>query len=268
MTWSRPWVSETKLVRALSVHFTGRPSVARGMQHADIFGKDDRLHAERAADIAGQDAQPVDRRRSAPRPAWRAGRTRPGSRHGRCSGRVRVVVADRRARLHRVDDDAVVDDAQPRDMGGAARRPPRRPRRRRSGSRATTLPGASSKSCGAPGAIASLAGRSRRSQRLDVERHGLGGVLRLRPRSSATTKATMSPTKRTLSVASAGRAGLIIGEPSRLLQWQRARQRAVAGGGEIGRRYRRRARPAWRAPPRASTPRSTPWAWGLRTKAA
>ena len=34
---------------------------------------------------------------------------------------------------------------------------------------------------------------------------------------SATTKATGSPTKRTLSVASAGRGGFFIGEPSRLL---------------------------------------------------
>ena len=42
--------------RALVGPFDRAPERARRMQHADIFGKRRRLHAERAADIAGQDA--------------------------------------------------------------------------------------------------------------------------------------------------------------------------------------------------------------------
>src|SRR5262249_46683855 len=50
---ARPWPSETKLPERSSVHFTGRPS-ARGVKEANIFRKHGGLHAERAADLAGQ----------------------------------------------------------------------------------------------------------------------------------------------------------------------------------------------------------------------
>ena len=45
--------------RALVGPFHRAAELARRMQHADIFGKDRRLHAERAADIAGEHAHLV-----------------------------------------------------------------------------------------------------------------------------------------------------------------------------------------------------------------
>ena len=125
-----------------------------------------------------------------------------------------VVARDRGARLHRVDDDAAVDDLEPRDVRGlvergrdllavaiviverdVARRVVVEQRRaRRAASSADVTAGSGSISTSTASA-ASLACSS----------------------VSATTHAIGSPTKRTLSVGSAGRGGFFIGEPSRFL---------------------------------------------------
>ena len=95
--------------RALVGPFDRTAERARRMQHADIFRKRRRLHAERAADMAGQDANLLrldleDLRHVAPQPehSLRRGVQREASAR-------RLVDADRRARLHRVDHHPAVD---------------------------------------------------------------------------------------------------------------------------------------------------------------
>ena len=70
-------------------------------------------------------------------------------------------------------------------------------------------------------------------QRLDVELDRLGRVLGLR-HGLGDDAGHRSPTKRTLSVASAGRGGVFIGVPSRFVNGMRALQRADSRRGEVG----------------------------------
>src|SRR3954468_23023014 len=88
------------------------------MQHAAIFGKWRRLHAEGAADMSGQDANLLrfdleNLRHVAPH-AERA----LGGRVEREASARGVMDADRRARLHRVHDDATIAELEARDMRG------------------------------------------------------------------------------------------------------------------------------------------------------
>ncbi len=89
-----------------------------GMQDADIFRIDRGLHAERAADIAGEDAHFVGRGAEnvaqhvlQAEHALAAGMQRP-------LFAVRREFADRRARLDRVDDQALIDQRHAHDMRG------------------------------------------------------------------------------------------------------------------------------------------------------
>ena len=153
---------------------------ARGMQHADIFRKRRRLHAERAADIAGEDADLLgldveDFRHVAPHAehALRGDVQREASARG-------IVDADRRARLHRVHHQAAVDELEPRDVRGLGEggghllgiavviieRDVARAlvmEERRAGARGLLRP-------------------DHRGQRIDIELDRLGGVLRLQQR--------------------------------------------------------------------------------------
>src|SRR5262249_2780222 len=110
----RPWLSETKLEERSSVHFTGRPKAraACSTQTESISGKAGRLHAERAADIAGGDVNllglDVEHVRKIGPHAVDALRTD--------MQREAAILehADGRTRLHGVDDDSAVDEAEPR----------------------------------------------------------------------------------------------------------------------------------------------------------
>jgi hypothetical protein len=150
---------------------------------------------------------------------------------------------DRRARLHRVHDHAAVDELEPgnvrglgegggyllavaeviveRDIAGRFVVDERRARTRASSGRTTA--GSASMSTSTASAASFACNRV-----------------------SATTKATGSPTKRTLSVASAGRGGRFMGVPSRLLN---GTMHLSVPRRQDRRRYRRRARPAFCAPP-------------------
>ena len=77
-----------------------------------------------------------------------------------------------------------------------------------------TLPGASSKTWGAPTAVAARASVTAGSGSMSTSTASAASFACARV--SATTKATGSPTKRTLSVASEWRVGVFIGVPSRL----------------------------------------------------
>ncbi len=234
-SWSRPWLSERKLAERSSVHLTGRPSSARGMQQADIFGIGLRLHAEGAADIAGERraAWPAARRGS--RRAGRAGRTRPGSptwkvkrsllRHRRTAIAARGSMA--------LTTSAVVDEREPRHMRGL-------------GEGRLHLLGVAiviveRDIVGHVVEQLRRAGLDRRRWRVVTAGSGsmssddrFGRVLRLRSRVSAITQATGSPTKRTLSTASAGRGGLFIGVPSRFLSGGTHLSAAIAGRLQVG----------------------------------
>ena len=159
----------------------------------------------------------------------------------------RIEFADRRARLHWIDDDAIADQRQLRHMRrlGESRRDLRavapvvidrdiaRARCREAAARRRP----------APRDAGRCAARDRSRPRP------------LRPRPwpahsvSATTQAIASPTKRTLSPASTGPTGVSHGVPSRSLHQHAAFDRIDAAGGEIGRGIDRRARPASCAPP-------------------
>jgi hypothetical protein len=98
--------------RAVVGPLHGTAEDLRGMEQPRIFGVGRALHAERAADIAGHDphlrgldAEQLGHLVLEAKHALAAGVER------RAVGRL-VVVADRRARLHRADDDAVADQAQ------------------------------------------------------------------------------------------------------------------------------------------------------------
>ncbi len=111
--------------RALVGPLHRHPERARRMQRADIFGIDRGLHAERAADIAGDD---MDLGRL---DAHHLGHHAAHPHHA-LGGRIKrkapvLVLRQRGARLHRIDHDAVVDEPQPRHMGG----PPERLRHQR-----------------------------------------------------------------------------------------------------------------------------------------
>ncbi len=93
-----------------------RPSERpRSVQHADIFGKHRGFHAERAADLAGEDAH-----------VFRGHAHRFGDIGAHAEDALRadmqreagaVMGAKRRARLHGVDDQPAVDQPQLGDMG-------------------------------------------------------------------------------------------------------------------------------------------------------
>ena len=146
----------------------------RGMQDGDVFGEHRRLHAERAADMAGQNAHIL--RLCAeheceigphPEDALRRGAENPAL-------RPLVPFADRRARLHRVDDNAVVDEVDCGDVrrlreGGIDRR--RIAEQEVEGHVAGRLVVELRRAFG-DGVLKLHHGR----QRLDVEHNGFGGI--------------------------------------------------------------------------------------------
>ena len=106
--------------RALVGPFHRPAERARGMQRADIFGIDGRLHAEGTADIPGDDVhrfgldpQHLGDRAAHAEHALRGDVEREAS-----------VLMDRhcRARLHRIDHDPVVDELEPGDVRGLRER--------------------------------------------------------------------------------------------------------------------------------------------------
>ena len=107
-----------------------RPAeLLRGMQDRHVFGIDRRLHAERAADIAGQHVHLVGRHaEDVDELALHAERALAADVHRVAAARL-VERRDRGARLHRVDHEAAVDQRQLGDVRGLARTP-RRPCRR------------------------------------------------------------------------------------------------------------------------------------------
>ena len=147
------------------------------MEQSRIFRVGRALHAERAADIAGHD--PHLRRLD----AEQLGHLVLEAKHALAAGVERravgrlVVVADRRARLHRADDDAVADQAQLGHEGGL-------------GEGLVHLGHDAIEEVGADivrhvvehDGCAGLGGGTRlgdRRQRLDVEHDGFGRILRL-----------------------------------------------------------------------------------------
>ena len=156
-----------------------------------------------------------------------------------------VMQRDGGARLHGVDDEPAVDEPDPRHVRGrgesrrhllgvaiviverqVARRVVvelRRARLRRRSASVTAGSGSMSSVTASAASLACVA-------------------------VSATTQATGSPTKRTLSAASAGRDGCVHRGAVAVLERQGAFERAVAASGR--RPYRRRARPAWLWRPR------------------
>ncbi len=104
--------------RALVGPFDRPPEQARAVQHRDVFGIGLRLHAEGAADIAGEQAQ-LGRRN-----VEDFGELAAQAEHALASDMegealaLRIVGGDRGARLHGVDDEAVVEELEPRHMGG------------------------------------------------------------------------------------------------------------------------------------------------------
>src|SRR5450759_3493450 len=99
--------------------FYGPTNIAGCMQHANIFRIDERLHPERAADIVGHNAKffrwnPHDlaELRAQHHDALTAETKSP-------SVLLTREARDSPARLHGVDDDAVVNESQVGDMGSA-----------------------------------------------------------------------------------------------------------------------------------------------------
>ena len=107
--------------RALVGPFDRAAQFARRVQDAVIFAIGRLLHAKRAADPVGQDAQLVAA------DAEHLGDVVAKAEHPLAADiegpvpALGVVAGDRRARLHRVDDDAVVAQHQAGDMGGAGK---------------------------------------------------------------------------------------------------------------------------------------------------
>ena len=95
----------------------------RGDQQRRIFRIDRGLHAERAADVLGDDAQLLARQshHGDDLLALRPGALRAGAQRV-AIGR-RVVARGRAARLHGGDDEALVDHRDARDMRGAGENP-------------------------------------------------------------------------------------------------------------------------------------------------
>ena len=89
---------------------------ARGVQHTNVFGKHRGLHAERAADLAGEHAHVLRRH------AERLGDVGAHAEHALRADIKRkalaVIGGERGARLHGGDDEPAVDELQLGDMGG------------------------------------------------------------------------------------------------------------------------------------------------------
>ena len=189
--------------------------LAAGPDHQRLLGIDEGLHAEPAADVGRDQAELVLRNLEndfGERVADEMRTLRRGVKSRAAAGR--IVIADGVARLHRVDDDAVVDEFERDDVRGL---------------------GEGGVGClGVARVIVPIehdvagnvveklrrAGRHRilrlgdRGQRLVFDLDRLGGIARRR-KVSATTRATGSPTCRTLSSASTGRGVSCRGLPSR-----------------------------------------------------
>ncbi len=89
----------------------------RRPQADDLLGVDEDLRAEAAADVGGDDAQLVLRRDADEGRQHQAGDVRVLARRvQREDAGAGIVVADRRARLHRVRHEPVVDDVEPGDV--------------------------------------------------------------------------------------------------------------------------------------------------------
>ena len=56
VTLSRAWASQRNASERVMIHLTGRPDELRGEQHQRDLVVDRGLHAEAAADVAGDDA--------------------------------------------------------------------------------------------------------------------------------------------------------------------------------------------------------------------
>ena len=196
--------------------FHRTPELARGVHRADVFREDRALHAERAADVARDEAQLAGL--DVHHLGGGGARTQHALRR-RMEGEASVLISgDAGARLHGVDDDAVVDEMQARDM--------RRARERRLDLRAVAIlivehdvAGGFVISCGAPGFAPSANSTTQSSTSMSSVT--ASAAARASSALDATTQATGSPTKRTLSVASAGRSGLRIGEPSAFFSGRR-----------------------------------------------
>ena len=113
VTWSRPCASERNASVRSAVHLTGR-SIFFAAQSADgLLGVDENLRAEAAADVGRDDAQLIfgretdEGRQHEPRDMRVLAR-----RIERDRVRAGIVVADGGARLHRVRDQAVVDEIE------------------------------------------------------------------------------------------------------------------------------------------------------------
>ena len=183
-----------------------------GEQHADILGEDLALHAERAADIIGQHAHLIGRGAENPgRAAFHAedALAADGQRIFAGAG---IVLPDRRARLHRVDDDAVADEGQFADMRrfgesiGHRRRIAIMIIDRDIARHAIVNLGAPCASAAA--AVGAAGSGSISTSTASAASFACAAV-------SATMKATASPLKRTLSPARTGRTGASHGLPSR-----------------------------------------------------
>ncbi len=113
VTWSRPCASVRKASERSEVHFTGPVHLVRGPEADDLFGIDEDLGAETAADIRRDHAQLVLRRHADEGRDHEPRDVRVLAVVFQSVQRVvaRVVVAERRARLHRVRHQPVVDES-------------------------------------------------------------------------------------------------------------------------------------------------------------
>ena len=200
--------------RALVGPFHRAAQRLRRMQDADIFGIVDVLHAERAADIGGQQVDLLVRHLQ--QVLGEVGAVA-GDALGRNLNRVAlarlVVGGERRARLHRHHGDAGIDDVELGHMRGARRRRPRPWRRRHSDSPAPHCWGCDRRA--AARRAWPLPRRSVTAGSGSISSTTASAASRACASVSATTNATGSPTKRTLSVTSAARLVCSSGEPSR-----------------------------------------------------
>ena len=195
---SRPCVSVDERFDAVGDPFDRPAQPFGGPQHQHVLGIEEQLHAEAAADIRRHHPDAVlrhveDLLGEQVAQEMRALRRAPQ----RVSILARVVLADRAARLHRVDDDAVVDEGQrhavPRAAAArstAARSPISQSKQRLPGVRPTPRAGPD---------------RARRRSRPPpaAARNRPRPVRRRRAPAaavSATTIATVSPTCRTRSL--------------------------------------------------------------------
>ena len=97
---------------------------ARRMQDPDVFGIGRRLHAERAADVMGKDAQTfgLDPEQVLGERAAQAEHALAADVQGEAPA-LRLVGGERRARLHGRDDHAIAHDPHSGDVGGRGERP-------------------------------------------------------------------------------------------------------------------------------------------------